>query len=223
MSFWTEMAALRDRLFSAAEAPLAEGCAPDANDHGFAAAVIGLSAKMARADGAATTNEFDAFAMAVGLAPEDEAAARRLFQLAQETVHGFESYARQLARRYRARPCVLEDVLDVLMDVAHIDGGLDPAERAYLARVAEIFGLSEPEFARRLAIRGGEADPYEVLGVSVQASDADLRRAWIRLLQENHPDRFGDGAAALARSAHEKTARINAAYAQIQEIRAAAR
>lgn len=223
MSFWSEIASLRERLFAAAEVPLPEGCAPDPHDQGFAAAVIGLSAKMARADGAATTDEFEAFAMAVGLGPADEAAARRLFRLAQETVHGFESYARQLARRYRARPCVLEDVLDVLMDVARVDGALDPAEHAYLARVAEIFGLSEPEFARRLAIHAGEADPYEVLGVSRDSSDGDVRRAWLRLVRENHPDRFGDGEAALARSAHEKTARINAAYAHIQEIRATTR
>ncbi len=38
------------------------------------------------------------------------------------------------------------------------------------------------------------ADHYEVLGVSPQASAADIRAAYLRLARERHPDRFPDPA-----------------------------
>ncbi len=54
-------------------------------------------------------------------------------------------------------------------------------------------------------------DPYKVLGVSPDASDEDIKRAYRQLAKKYHPDRNpGDKAAA------QKMQEINAAYEQIK-------
>ena len=54
-------------------------------------------------------------------------------------------------------------------------------------------------------------DPYKVLGVSPDASDEDIKRAYRRLAKQYHPDRNpGDAEAA------KKMQEVNAAYEQIK-------
>ena len=95
------------------------------------------------------------------------------------------------------------------------------AEIAYLEEVANHFGFTEMEFRRIKATRlGPEAgDPYAVLGLLPGASMEEVRQAWRRLAAENHPDRMTQrGAPAeFVEIAREKTAAINAAYAQIRD------
>ena len=43
---------------------------------------------------------------------------RRVFDIARQTVLGYESYARRIGKRYRDRPCLLEGVLDGLFQIA---------------------------------------------------------------------------------------------------------
>ena len=137
---------------------------------------------------------------------------------------GFEGYARRLARRFRANPAVLEDVLDALFFIAQADGRVTPGEEAYLASVADLFGFSEREFARikRTHLGAGTDDPYTVLGIDPDISDVDLKRAYRRIASQNHPDRLiARGAPpALQKVADAKMAAINAAYAAILKQRA---
>jgi DnaJ like chaperone protein len=228
MSVWSDLLKLAARAFEPeAEAPSAgEACAPAPGDVGFTAAVIGLAAKMARADGAVHGSELEAAARVFRPPPGEEAAFRRVFAIAQQSIHGYEAYARQIGRKYRARPCLLEDVLDGLFLIAAADGEVDAQELAYLAVVAEHFGFSEMEFRRivntNLGPRAG--DPYSVLGLLPGASLDEARRAWRRLAAENHPDTMASRGAPpeFVRIAHDKTAAINAAYARLREELAAA-
>jgi DnaJ like chaperone protein len=231
MSVWSRIIALAAKAFeepgdakptaaSVPAKPREAGCDADSDDVGFTAAVIGLAAKMARADGKVTQDEVAAAAAVFRPPPGEEANFRRVFALAQQSVHGFDSYARQIGRRYRDRPCLLEDVLDGLFHIARADGALGAAEDAYLATVAEAFGLSEGEYRRIRAANMGDVsnDPYAVLGLTPDASLDEAQRAWRRLVQENHPDRLiGRGAPqAFIDIARDKTAAINAAFSAIR-------
>jgi hypothetical protein len=53
---------------------------------------------------------------------------------------------------------------------------------------------------------------YEVLGVSPDASEEDLRRAYLRLARRFHPDRHVGGDARAAADAEARMRRINAAW-----------
>ena len=58
-------------------------------------------------------------------------------------------------------------------------------------------------------------DPYEVLGVSRDASDEDIKKAYRRLAKQYHPDvNPGD------KQAEEKMKEINAAYDAITDASA---
>ena len=223
MSVWTRIVALAARAFDPEADPpeFAEECAPQANDVGFTTAVIGLAAKMAKADGEVTESEIRAAAQVFRPPPGEEAAFRRAFALAKQTVLGFDSYAKQIGKKYRARPCLLEDVLDGLFHIAAADGHVGQAELDYLAAVAGHFGFSELEFRRIKATNlGPDADdPYAVLGLLPGAAMDEVRTAWRRAAAENHPDRMTQRGAPpeFVAIAREKTAAINAAYAKIRQ------
>lgn len=222
MSVWSRIIELAHNAFDADAEPLEQldGCAPDPNDVGFTAAVIGLAAKMSKADGVSTESELRAAAQVFQPPPGEEEAFKRAYMLATETVHGFESYAKQIGRRYRARPCLLEDVLDGLFHIAAADGYVAEEELEYLRLVAGHFGFSDLEFRRIRAQNIGPdaGDPYAVLGLMPGASLEECRQAWRRLAAENHPDRIVQrGAPAqFVAIAEEKSAAINAAFAQIR-------
>ena len=61
-------------------------------------------------------------------------------------------------------------------------------------------------------------NPYTVLGVSPNADDEEIKRVYRELARKYHPDRYADSD--LADLASEKMKEINAAYEEIQRIRA---
>jgi DnaJ like chaperone protein len=189
----------------------------------FTIGVTALAAKMARADGQSTEVEFEAFRRIVAIEPDEEANVRRVYALANESVAGFEAYARQLGSLFRDRPGLLEDLLDALFFVASAEDGLHDAELVFLREVARAFGLSDAAFNNLCAAYGGpcEPDPYALLQVESAATDAEVRQAYLAAVRANHPDRMiARGAPEeFLNVATEKLARINAAWAQIRQAR----
>lgn len=189
----------------------------------FTTGVIALGAKLAKADGVVTRDEVQAF-REVFLVPESEArGVARLFDLAKQSVDGFDSYAKQLARLFRDDPDMLRDILDALFHIARADHVIHVAERKYLAEVATIFGISDTEFAHILArhVPEDKPSPYNVLGVAPSISDDDLRRHYRKLMTESHPDKLiarGVPKEMIAVATH-KIAVLNAAYDDIRKAR----
>src|SRR5947208_6933074 len=113
MTFWRNIANLAARRVDEAHRPDCPAGLPG-EDPAFSTAVTALGAKLARADGRADAEEFAAFSEVFSPDARSERNVCRLYELAQQTTHGFESYARRLAKRYHDRPLLLEDVLDGL-------------------------------------------------------------------------------------------------------------
>jgi len=119
------------------------------------------------------------------------------------------------------------------------DGVVHEAEHAMLVRIARRLGLTEFDVAQLEALlraggqgsqRGGPGsvspkarldDAYTALGLKSDASDADVKRAYRRLMSENHPDKLA--AKGLPESmrevAEERTREINTAYELIKDSR----
>lgn len=157
----------------------------------FTIAVIALGAKMAKADGHVTRDEVTAFREVFQIAKEDEANAARVFNMARTDVAGFEDYATRIASMFDDQS-QLEDILAGLFHIAVADGEYHPAEEAFLIRVSELFSMSPQCFARIRSqhVPDAEPDPYDVLGMPYDATYAELRAKYRRIVRETHPDQM---------------------------------
>ena len=192
----------------------------------FTIAVIALGAKLAKADGQVTPNEVKAFRSLFTIAPEEEENAARVFNLARQDVAGFDAYARKIAALFpdEGRQTLI-DLMEGLFIIALADGEYHPNEDAFLAEVAQIFGLGEPCFhaLRARFVEGAPRDPYAVLGVPTNATLEEVRAAWKQAVRDSHPDRMiARGVPAEAvELASRRMIDINAAWEEINGKRAA--
>jgi len=189
----------------------------------FTVALIGLSAKMAKADGVVDASEIRAFEEILQVPEAEKKNVSRIYAIAQKDVAGFEAYASQVADIYKDKPGVLEDVLDALYHIAKADNEIHPKELEFIGRVGEIFGFSELERNRIKAGHLGpdNEDPFLILGVTSDISDDGLKTAYRRLVRENHPDMLVSRGVPeeFIHLAEEKLKVINAAYERITKDR----
>lgn len=187
----------------------------------FTIAVIALGAKMAKADGQVTRDEVRAFRAVFHIPKAEEAQAARVFDLARQDVAGYEAYARQVFKMFGEGSPILSDLLEGLFYISVADGTYHPKENQFLERIAEIFEIPQLAFRniRARFVPEETPDPYSVLGVSIDASFDDVRKAWRALVRECHPD------AMIARGLPEEAVKlaekrliaINNAYDEILE------
>jgi DnaJ like chaperone protein len=155
----------------------------------FTIAVITLAAKMSKADGIASDVEAEAFDEVYVVPEAERGHVRRLFQLASQDIAGYDSYARQIAAHLIDEPEVKVSVLECLFHIACADGVLHPAEHDFLSDVAQIFGLAVTEFnAIRRAFVHDPDDPFEILGLTSAATDAEIKTRYRELVKRHHPD-----------------------------------
>lgn len=185
----------------------------------FSVAVIVLGAKMAKVDGIVTRAEIDAFKQVFRVPPSETQNVARIFDAAKRDAQGFEPYARQMAILFRNEPAMLEELLGGLFHIARADQGISTAKMNFLRRVSDIFGFDAARFARvrDRFLPPPSTDPYNVLGISANLSDDEVKKAYRRLIREHHPDTLV--ARGLPREflaqANERMAAINAAYDDI--------
>lgn len=206
MSIWTRIADALSALTSGE--PLSVVFerlrTPPERSVAFAIAVIGLGAKMAKADGLVTRDEVTAFREVFFIPKGEEANAARVFNLARQDVAGFEDYARRIARMFGEADPVLCDLMEGLFHIAVADGSYHPAEDDFLAQVAAIFGIDERRFrgVRTRFVPDATPDPWDVLGIPPGTPIEEARAAWRALVRESHPDRM------IARGVPEEAVRL---------------
>lgn len=210
------------RAFSTGEAE-AGPATVETRQAAFAVALVVLAAKMAKADGVVTRDEILAFRRVFRIPEEEEAEVGRIFNAARQEAVGFEPYAHQIAGMFRASPAVLEELLLALAVIARADGRIHDAERRYLTDIARIFGFRPEMVERILSTIAPETgpDPYKVLGVEADASEAEIKSAYRALMREHHPDRLtAQGLPPeMVELATKETQAINAAFDQIARTR----
>lgn len=111
-------------------------------------------------------------------------------------------------------------LLNFLVMIAQADGVVDDAELTALKELALWMQMQESEVDSMLHMKGDSLDDaYRVLGVSPQATDEELKRAYRRLALEHHPDRVAKLGDDVRRAAEKKFQEINAAKERIWKAR----
>jgi DnaJ like chaperone protein len=137
-------------------------------------------------------------------------------------------------------------LIDMLCDTALAEGPLPEEKLKLLRRIAWSLRVSEIQLMALLAMKGfiwstgghaggyahagaysqyrgsvsrGGPDPYTVLGVSRDADERTIKRAYRKLISEYHPDRMGNMPDDLRRRAELRAGEINAAWERIQSER----
>lgn len=190
----------------------------------FTIALVALAAKIARSDGVATGDEYEAFKRIIDIPEDEERNVRRLFDLAKRDVAGYETYARQIGLLLKDAAALRREVLEGLFFVAAADGVLHDQEEAHLQQVARHLGLASAEYGYARSLFFDDAmTPYAILGATPATTDADLKARYRMLVRENHPDRLiGRGLSKdFIAAAERRLAAINQAYDTVTRERAA--
>ena len=111
-------------------------------------------------------------------------------------------------------------LLNFLVMIAQADGFVPPVELQALKDVAQWLQMSPQEVDQMLHLKGDSLDDaYQVLGISPDATDEEVRRAYRRLALEHHPDRVAKLGEDVRRAAEKKFQEINAAKERIYKQR----
>jgi DnaJ like chaperone protein len=208
----------------------------------FFSATFSVMGHIAKADGRVTPEEIE-LAKGVmdqmGLPPELRQVARNLFAEGKVTGFPLGLVLEQLRRECHHRQHLSRIFLEVQIHAALADGSIHPDERKILERVCTGLRLPAAELSHIEAMIGASRgehragprarqatgmsieDAYAVLGVGRDASEAEVKRAYRRLMNQHHPDKLVSKGLPeeMMQVAKERTQEIKAAYDRVREAR----
>ena len=204
----------------------------------FFEATFSVMGAVAKADGRVSEEEISLARQVMarmGLPESARREAMTLFSQGKQVDFDLEAmlvrfhYATRRARNLR------QMFIEIQLHSAYADGELNPAEKKLLLTICSELDFSTLEFdrlnamvlAERHAAKGGKVeqvsvdDAYAILNISSKASDAEVKRAYRKLINQHHPDKLvAKGLPAeMMKLAEEKTHEIRASYDRIREAR----
>jgi len=207
----------------------------------FLESTFSVMGALCKADGQITREEIrvaEQFFDKLGLSSEQRKAARASFNRGKEEGFDLAAEIEQLRAAVRGNQPLLQLFLQVQLSAIAADGSLHDAEHQMILRVARLLGLSEFDVKRLEAMLGAAAagtggsragarqtttldDAYATLGVASSAGDAEVKKAYRRLMSKYHPDKLaGQGLPDNMRAvAEERVREIRKAYDRIRKSR----
>jgi DnaJ like chaperone protein len=205
----------------------------------FFVATFSVMGHLAKADGRVSEDEIRLARQIMdqmSLDAEKREAGIRLFREGKAPGFPLEEVVDQFRRECHRRRNLLQMFLEIQLQAAYADGVVHPRERELLLWLATRLGFSRGEFAHLEALvrdgahfageaaprgRGALVEAYEILGVSAEASDEEVKRAYRRLMNQHHPDKLvAKGLPEeMMKLANEKVREIRNAYDLIRKRR----
>ena len=189
----------------------------------FALCIIVLSAKIAKADGQVSKEEIYTFKEKFNIQAEEMSEVSKIFNEAKKSSFGFKNIADQVGNLFSDNKVLLEQLLNNLFYIAEADGVTSINEVEVLRSISQSFHFNETDFQRifHSRLNNKESDPYKILGVTREDSDNNIRKKWIKLSKEHHPDYLiAKGMPKeFIKEANKELSSINLAYDKIKELR----
>mgnify|MGYP001215077098 CR=1 FL=1 len=182
-----------------------------------------MSAKLSKADGQVSKEELIAVKDKLKIPENELDQVGKIFNKAKDESAGYEPYAQQIAQFYRGNINILEEVINILFYIAESDGKVSSAELDMIENIAKIFGLTQVQFNSIKESRKGsdKLNPYVVLESKPDDDLQSIRKNYLRLSKENHPDLLlskGVPQEVIDESKNKMRA-INSAWGQIQKMK----
>ena len=130
---------------------------------------------------------------------------------------------KQITQIYKNNPNVLEEVINILFYIAEADGNVSQSELNMMQHIAQIFGLNESQFNSIKESRksSDKLNPYVVMGSKPEEDLSSIRKKYIQLSKENHPDLLISKGVPkeVIEESKKKMRAINSAWDQIQKLK----
>ena len=189
----------------------------------FALSLIILSAKLSKADGQVSREELIAVKDKLKIPENELDEVGKVFNKAKQESTGYEPYAQQIAQFYKGNLNVLEEVINVLFYIAESDGHVSDEEEKMIENIAYIFGITQAQYLSIKESRksSDKQNPYMVLESSPNDDLQTIRKRYLKLSKEHHPDLLlSKGVPNEVIEESKKTMRsINSAWDQIQKLK----
>ena len=208
----------------------------------FFTATFSVMGHIAKADGTVSPSEIKLARRVMDdmmLSGELREAAIKLFEQGKSPDFPLDEALTQFRKECSRRNNLIRMFLDIQVQAAFADGTLDPEEENVLLKICQILKISRLEFQhikmqaqaqQRFHYQGQSssghsknnlADAYSVLGINENASESEVKKAYRRLMSQNHPDKLvakglPDEMMIVAK---KKTQKIAKAYELIRESR----
>ena len=183
-----------------------------------------MSAKLSKADGQVSKEELVAVRDKLKIPDNEIEQVGKIFNKAKEESTGYEPYAQQISQIYKNNPNVLEEVINILFYIAEADGNISQSELNMIQNIAEIFGLNDTQFNSIKESRksSDKLNPYIVLGCNPDDNLQNIRKKYLNLSKEHHPDLLMSKGVPqeVIEESKKKMRSINSAWDQIQKLKA---
>lgn len=208
----------------------------------FFTTVFSVMGHLAKADGKVSPSEIQLarrIMQQFNLDEERRKVAINLFNQGKQPDFPLADVLQQFRQECHRRRNLMQMFVEILMHAAYADGELHDSERMVLEQVRVALGFSTRDFQRMEAMvrnaahfagAGGASDAsprdvlreaYEILGVEESSSDADVKKAYRRLMNQHHPDKLVSKGLPeeMIKLATEKSQEIRQAYDTVKKAR----
>lgn len=207
----------------------------------FFTATFSVMGAVAKADGQVSRDEIrlaELVMQNMNLNADMRKTAIGLFNEGKKAGFPIDDVLEQFRIECHRRQNLLQMFIEIQIQAAYADGSMDAAERALLKQVCKKLGVSELLFrqleqrfkAERHYTGGAGAarpqamtlkDAYTILGVDSGKPDAEVKKAYRRLISQHHPDKLVSKGLPeeMMKIASEKTHEIKQAYEKIKAHR----
>ncbi len=122
--------------------------------------------------------------------------------------------------RYRTTLEVRMQIIHYLFGIANSDKNVSPSELNVITNIAMMLGIPQMEFEsiKNMFYRNTDSD-YKVLGVTENATDDEIKKAYREMAKKFHPDRVAAMGEEYQKGANEKFQKIQEAYDAIKKNR----
>jgi DnaJ like chaperone protein len=213
----------------------------------FFTATFSVMGHLAKADGRVSPDEIklaEALMAQMSLSAQMRKTAIRLFNEGKADGFPLDDVVEQFRLECHRRQTLIQMFIEIQIQAAYADGRLDGAEETLLLHICSLLNISEFTF-RRLermiraqshyasgaGAQGGSVPPrtqglsledaYDILSLTPEATDKEVKRAYRRLISQHHPDKLVSKGLPeeMMKMAAQKTDEIKKAYERVKQAR----